>query len=254
MKPKKSYGQHFLTRPEIATRIANCIDIDTDYILEVGPGQGILTEALLKLDKPILAVEADKEMVWQLQYKYVQDLKLKIIHANFLKFNPLEDRSDQTFVLAGNFPYNISSQIIFQLIKYKEHCPLMVGMFQKELADRLLAKPGNKVYGAITVLLQLYYGGKKLFNLEPGAFHPPPKVKSSVIYLYRKASIPDINYTSFRQVVKSSFGQRRKKMRNTIGHLFSKDTVENMAVFQKRPEELSVTDFVELTKMMEVAK
>ena len=250
MKPKKSYGQHFLTRPEIADRIAACIDLDTDYILEVGPGQGILTEALLKQDKPLVAVEADKELVWKLQYKYVQDRRIRIIHADFLRFDPLKEKPSESFAILGNFPYNISSQIIFQLIRYRDHCPLLVGMFQKELADRLLAGPGNKVYGSITVLLQLFYSGRKVFNLEPGAFHPPPKVKSSVIYLKRKEEVPEVDYGNFRKIVKQAFGQRRKKMRNTIGHLFSKEIMEESHFFQQRPEELGVDEFVKLTNML----
>ena len=250
MKPKKSYGQHFLTRPEIADRIAASIDLETDYILEVGPGQGILTESLLKQDKPILAVEADKELVWQLQYKYLQNRRIRIIHGDFLRFDPSTERPSETFVLIGNFPYNISSQIIFQLIQHRSQCPLMIGMFQKELADRLLASPGNKVYGAITVLLQIFYSGRKVFNLEPGAFHPPPKVKSSVIYLKRRTDVPEVDYSKFRKIVKQAFGQRRKKMRNTIGHLYSKEIMESAKFFQQRPEELSVDEFVKLTNML----
>jgi 16S rRNA (adenine1518-N6/adenine1519-N6)-dimethyltransferase len=252
MKPRKSYGQHFLVRPEIAERIASYLEqyMDVDLIVEVGPGTGALTQHLLHYPKPILAIEADKDLIPILFNNYGHHPNLRIMHGNYLKLDVGEEYPGKTFALIGNFPYNISSQIVFSLIEYLETCPVMIGMFQKELADRLIAPPGSKTYGAISALIQLYYKGTRMFNLEPGAFNPPPKVNSSVIILERRDDSPPVNLKKYRQIVKMSFGQRRKKMRNSIGHLFSPELVAQHPFFQERPEQLGVDDFVTLVGLM----
>lgn len=252
MKARKSYGQHFLVQPGAAEEISDALTafLDVDMIVEIGPGMGALTKHLVSHPKPIVAVEADRDLIPLLNNNFGNHPNLKIIHADFLKFNVVEQYPDKRFALIGNFPYNISSQIIFSLIHYREFCPVLVGMFQKELADRLIAGPGSKTYGVISALVQLFYKGSRNFNLEPGAFNPPPKVRSTVITLTRREDTPEVDYKVYRQVVKMAFGQRRKKLRNTIGHLFDKELVNTHAYFQERPEQLGVDDYVALVSMM----
>lgn len=252
MKAKKSYGQHFLIQPGAAERIADCLeDYTFDYVVEVGPGLGALTKHLVDIPKPIVAVEADKSVIPILYNNFGNHPNLDIVHADFLRYNVTENNPDQEFALIGNFPYNISSQIIFSLIGYRDKCPVMVGMFQKELADRVIAPPGSKTYGVISALAQLFFNGKRVFNLEPGAFNPPPKVKSTVIILERRTDSPEVDYKTYRRLVKMSFSQRRKKLRNTIGQFFSDDIVESNPYFQERPEQLGVDDFVTLVNLLE---
>ncbi len=245
---KKSLGQHFLTNPEIAARIAQAIPEScvVDNLIEVGPGGGILTQHLLHTGKTVHSVELDHSLIPELQRRFASASNLELVQGNFLKMD-LTELSSSPFVIIGNFPYNISSQIIFKMLDYREDCPMMIGMFQKELADRLLAPPGSKTYGVISVLLQFYYEGERLFNLSPGAFFPPPKVKSTVIRLTRKAEHPDVDYKAFRKIVKQAFLSRRKKMRNTIGSYFDEAFRDSEPLFQQRPEQLSVEDFVYLT-------
>ncbi len=251
MKARKSYGQHFLIEPGAAERIADLLvdHPNIEQIVEVGPGMGALTKHLLPHSKRLIAVEADKHLLPFLFNHYGQYPNLKIVHANFLKLELNEQCGDDEFIIIGNFPYNISSQIIFKLIEYRAQCPALIGMFQKELADRLIAEPGSKTYGVISALVQLFYTGERIFNLDPGAFNPPPKVKSTVIRLNRKEHFPKVDYKKYRTLVKLAFGQRRKKMRNTIGHMFSKETIKSHKFFQERPEQLSVEDFIELVQM-----
>lgn len=253
MKAKKSYGQHFLIQPGAAERISDCLKDydDIDYIVEVGPGLGALTKHLVSYPKPILAIEADKGVIPILYNSLGNHPNLDIVHADFLRYHVTEKYPDKRFALIGNFPYNISSQIIFALIGYRDVCPVMVGMFQKELAERVISPPGSKTYGVISALAQLFYTGKRVFNLEPGAFNPPPKVKSSVIILERRTDTPDVDYKTYRRLVKMSFSQRRKKLRNTIGQFFPADIVESNPYFQERPEQLGVDDFVTLVGLME---
>lgn len=249
MKAKKSYGQHFLNREDIAERIANSLLQvgDTKQILEVGPGKGMLTKYLQTKAAKLLVVEADRDMVGYLM-KNFPVLKEQIIAADFLKV-PINKVIPEAFCLIGNYPYNISSQILFKMLEYREQIPEMVGMFQKEVAERVVAAPGSKTYGVISVLIQAYYEGEYLFSVPKGAFSPPPKVESGVIRLTRK-STNDLgcDYKMFRRVVKQAFSQRRKMLRNTMKTFIKGSPLLTDTFFQQRPEQLSVADFVQLTQ------
>ena len=253
MKPKKSYGQHFLTSEPIAERIARSLSDAPPYdqVLEVGPGKGMLTKYLLHQDYNLKVVEADRDMVAYLQENY-PELKESIIAANFLRLNLREIMEDKPFGLIGNFPYNISSQILFKMVDFKDLIPEMVGMFQLELAERVVSPPGSKAYGVISVLVQAYYSGELLFRVKKGSFFPPPKVESAVIRMTRKEDTKlDCDEKLFKTVVKVAFSQRRKMLRNTMKSLVGKgaDLLTN-PFFQQRPEQLSVSDFVKLTQLV----
>lgn len=258
MKAKKSFGQHFLNREEIAERIANSLTVNNELghpVLEVGPGKGMLTKYLLKQYPLLKVVEADVDMV-NILHKYYPQLENRVISGDFLKVDLAAVFEGQSFSLIGNFPYNISSQIVFRMIKYRDIVPEMVGMFQKEMADRIIAKPGGKDYGIISVLAQAYYEGQTLFDVDKSCFTPPPKVQSAVIRLIRKEN-QDLGCDEglFRQVVKTSFNQRRKMLRNTLKPLFPEgSTALEDAFFQKRPEQLSLADFVAVTRQVEALK
>lgn len=253
MKAKKSYGQHFLTSEVISERIANSLSLSETYndVLEVGPGQGMLTKYLLEKDYNLKVVEADRDMVAYLEAHYPQ-LAPNIVSKDFLKMR-LEEEMGENFAIIGNFPYNISSQIVFKMLACRQFVPEMVGMFQKEMAERIVAKPGNKTYGVISVLTQAFYDGKLLFNVKPGSFNPPPKVMSAVIRLTRKADYENLgcNHKRFRQIVKLSFGQRRKMLRNTMKSLVKGHSILEAPIFRQRPEQLSVQDFIELTNQID---
>lgn len=251
MKAKKSYGQHFLTNESFAERIAEGFALPHERVLEVGPGKGMLTKYLLKKDWILKMVEADHDMVGYLQ-KFYPQIGNAIIEGDFLKVNLEQVFEGQAFGLIGNFPYNISSQIVFKMVASRQLVAEMVGMFQKEMADRIIARPGNKDYGVISVLTQAFYEGNLLFRVSKGNFNPPPKVESAVIRLQRKAKLQlDCDENLFRQVVKTTFGQRRKMLRNTLKPFISDDSLLEDAFFQKRPEQLSVDDFIALTQKIE---
>ncbi len=251
MRAKKSYGQHFLTSDQTANRIAHFLDRKEglDNVLEIGPGQGMLTQFLIPQGFNLSVVEADRDMVKILTDKYPE---LDIIFLDFLKLNLHKVFDGKPFYIIGNFPYNISSQIVFKMINSYEMVPEMVGMFQKEMAERIIAPPGSKTYGVISVLTQAYYRGEMLMKLAPGAFNPPPKVHSAVIRLTRQG-VPKLecNHRLFRQIVKASFNQRRKMLRNTLKSFVKDKTILNEEVFQKRPEQLSVKEFEALTIKIE---
>ncbi len=253
MKPKKSFGQHFLKDESIAERIADSLSNNGTYtnLLEVGPGKGMLTKYLLEKEFDLRVVEADRDMVSYLNDFYPQ-LHGRILSQDFLKSRLEQLFEGDSFALIGNFPYNISSQIVFKMLKYRERIPEMVGMFQKELAERIVAPPGSKTYGVISVLTQAYYKGSLLFNVERGSFVPPPKVRSSVIRLERiKDQELGCEYKSFRRIVKQAFSQRRKMLRNTMKTFIKGDELLNTPTFSLRPEQLSVKDYVELTIQIE---
>ncbi len=248
---KKQYGQHFLTDESVCERITDAVKIlknETPNVLEVGPGQGVLTKYLI--DKNLNVVEIDPRMIDILQTKF--NLKNRaIINQDFLKLNlnPLFDGAP--FILIGNYPYNISSQIVFKMIDYRSRIPHMIGMFQKEVAYRFLAKEGSKVYGSISVLLQAFYEGEILFDIGPEAFNPPPKVNSAVMQLRRKDLVePICEDPLFKSVVKTSFGQRRKMLRNTLKPLVKNKNLLTKDIFMQRPEHLSLSRFIELTKLI----
>ena len=256
MKAKKSFGQHFLNNEEYAAAIADGLQLTDTYkkILEVGPGRGVLTKYLLEKVPELVVVEADRDMVFYLQ-KHFPQLQGQIIAEDFLKVPLNAFMKEESFGLIGNYPYNISSQIIFKMLEYRTQIPEMVGMFQKEVADRIIAPPGSKTYGVVSVLVKAYYDGELLFNVSKGNFTPPPKVESAVIRLVRKEDTDlGCSYKSLRQVVKQSFSQRRKMLRNTMKS-FSKDPdFLALPIMRERPEQLSLAAFVELTKEVERVK
>lgn len=256
MKAKKSYGQHFLVNETIAESIASSLQLTKDYkkVLEVGPGQGFLTKYLLKKEYELIVVEADRDMVAYLQRHY-PELKGQIISADFMKVDLGLFFEDEPFALIGNYPYNISSQILFRMLEYKAQIPEMVGMFQKEVAERVVAAPGSKIYGVVSVLVQAFYDGEFLFEVDKSEFNPPPKVQSAVIRLTRKEN-QDLgcSYKFFRAVVKQAFSQRRKMLRNTMKSFTKAPELQQDPFFQKRPEKLSVQDFVYLTNWIEQRK
>ncbi|MEZ4986746.1 MAG: 16S rRNA (adenine(1518)-N(6)/adenine(1519)-N(6))-dimethyltransferase RsmA [Saprospiraceae bacterium] len=250
MQAKKSYGQHFLTNEMYAQRIADALQWTNLYhaVLEVGPGKGMLTKYLLEKDFQLKVVEADRDMVDYLQQHYPALAPANIIAADFLKVR-LSDHFPDSFAIIGNYPYNISSQILIKTIDYRHQVPEMVGMFQKEVADRVVAQPGSKTYGVIGVLVQAFYDTQYLFTVGAGNFNPPPKVQSAVIRLARREVplVSDEVWPSFRQVVKLAFGQRRKMLRNSVKSLFPPAVLAE-AIFEKRPEQISVQEFVALAQ------
>jgi len=254
VKAKKSYGQHFLNNEAIAERIANSLihrDLYND-VVEVGPGRAMLTKYLIPEDYNLIVVEADRDMVKYLNHHYPQ-LKDYIVPQDFLKVDLNLFLNNKSFAVIGNFPYNISSQILFKVIEYKNQIPEMVGMFQKEVAERVVADPGSKIYGVTSVLIQAYYEGELLFGVSPGNFSPPPKVQSAVIRLTRKSN-QDLgcDYKLFRRIVKIAFSQRRKMLRNTMKQIIPREhPLLEDAFFRQRPERLSVADYVALTNKIE---
>jgi 16S rRNA (adenine1518-N6/adenine1519-N6)-dimethyltransferase len=248
LKAKKSYGQHFLTNENFAERIADGLVQPHTRILEVGPGKGMLTKHLLKKNVELKVVEADHDMVEYLE-KFYPQLSGNILEGDFLKSKLDEIFDNQPFALIGNFPYNISSQIVFKMLDYRPLISEMVGMFQKEMAERIIAPPGGKDYGVISILTQAFYEGKLLFQVSKGNFNPPPKVESAVIRLTRKEN-QTINYDPelFRQIVKTTFNQRRKMLRNTLKSFFKDETILEDPFFQQRPEQLSVEEYITLTQ------
>lgn len=253
VRAKKSYGQHFLTSEAIANRIAYSLERTDEYarILEVGPGQGMLTKYLLERDETIFAVEADRDMVAYLT-KHLPEVVPRLIQEDFLKVRLEEVMEHRPFALIGNFPYNISSQILLKMLAVRAYVPEMVGMFQREVAERVVAEPGSKTYGVISVFVQAFYTGTYLFTVKAGSFNPPPKVQSAVIRLSRRED-QDLGCDEklFRKVVKAAFGTRRKMLRNTMKPFLPKELLMEEAFFQQRPERLSVAQFVELTQRIE---
>ncbi len=251
MYAKKSYGQHFLKHDAIAARIADSLlqAGRTGRVLEVGPGMGMLTKHLLSNPSyTTFAVEADRDMVDFLQKNYPA-LQERLVLEDFLEMDLKKIFGEQEFCLIGNFPYNISTQILFKMLDYRAHIPEMVGMFQKEVADRVVSKPGSKVYGITSVLMQAFYRTEYLFTVERGSFNPPPKVLSAVIRLTRKDNFElGCNETLFRKMVKAAFNQRRKMLRNTLKPFFPPEKLMEDPFFEKRPETLGWEEYVRLAK------
>lgn len=252
VKPKKFLGQHFLKDLNVAKSIADTVDACPDIpILEVGPGMGVLTQFLLQKGRQVKVVEIDYESVEYLRNNHkIQENS--IIEDDFLKMH-LENVFDRNkFVLTGNYPYNISSQIFFKMLEYKEYIPCCTGMIQKEVAERIASKPGKKAYGIISVLLQAWYNIEYLFTVNENVFNPPPKVKSAVIRMTRN-NIQHLNCNEelFKRVVKTTFNQRRKTIRNSIKNITGKQVIIESEFLEKRPEQLSVDDFISLTNIVE---
>lgn len=245
---KKSLGQHFLKDESVSLRIIDELaQHPFQNLLEVGPGGGALTKHLLTINGiNLMAVELDKEKVDYLAQTY-PSLKDKIIHGSFLEIDP---PFNEPFTVVGNFPYNISTQIVFRILDWKSQVPVMIGMFQKEVAERIASKEGNKVYGVLSVLVQAFYKAEYLFDVEPQAFNPPPKVDSGVIRLARRSDVPEMkSERHFINLVKTAFGQRRKTMRNAVRGLFDAAELQD-ELFNKRAEALAVSEFAALTFRM----
>ena len=255
VKPKKFLGQHFLKDLKVAQDIADTVDVCPEIpILEVGPGMGVLTQFLLPKERNVKVVELDYESVAYLREAYPQ-LEDNIIEDDFLKMNLQRLFGGQAFVLTGNYPYNISSQIFFKMLEYKDLIPCCTGMIQKEVAERIAAGPGSKTYGILSVLIQAWYKVEYLFTVHEHVFNPPPKVKSAVIRMMRNET-HDLGCDEklFKQVVKTTFNQRRKTLRNSIKPIRGKDCqLTEDVLFNKRPEQLSVKEFIQLTNQVEQA-
>ena len=254
VRAKKSLGQHFLTDQGIAKAIVDALSTGVSPVLEVGPGMGVLTQYLLQRpDLDLKLVEIDGESVEYL-LTHFPDIQGRLLQADFLKL-PLEKFFPGSFRIIGNFPYNISSQIFFKVLDYREQVPEVVCMIQKEVAERLAAGPGSKTYGILSVLLQAWYDIEYLFTVGEGSFVPPPKVKSAVIRLSRNGRERlDCDEDLFRRVVKTSFNQRRKTIRNSLKPVLSTlpKLPDYVPYLDARPEQLSVEEFVELTRALSV--
>lgn len=253
VRAKKALGQHFLTDKNIAMAIVKALGADSPVrdVLEIGPGMGVLTQFLLKReDIDLRAVEIDDESVKYLS-KHFPDIEGKLFEADFLRLD-MNSLFDGDFRVIGNFPYNISSQIFFKILDNKDRVPEVVCMIQKEVADRIAEAPGSKVYGILSVLLQTWYDIEYVLTVGPGAFAPPPKVKSAVIRLKRNGRQGlECDEKLFLTVVKTAFNQRRKTLRNALKPLFRPDTNTSDPIFDLRAERLSVEDFIRLTSMLE---
>lgn len=252
VKAKKHLGQHFLNDENIAAAIADTLNFEGyDDVLEIGPGMGVLTKYLL--DKPITTyvIEIDTESVTYLASNFPK-LKDKIISKDFLKYNINETFEGKQFGIIGNFPYNISTQIVFRMLEYRNQIPEFSGMFQKEVAERICEKKGTKAYGILSVLVQAFYDAEYLFTVDEHVFNPPPKVKSGVLRLRRKEdfSLP-CGEKLFFTVVKTAFQQRRKTLRNSLKTLNLSDNLREETIFDLRPEQLNVQQFIELTQKIE---
>ncbi len=282
VRPKKNLGQHFLVDLDIARRIADTVD--NPYadlpVLEVGPGMGVMTQYLVKKSRPLKVVEIDRESVAYLKEHFLdskyevrdtsktspQESDLEIISGDFLRMDLTEVFDGQPFVLTGNYPYDISSQIFFKMLDNKDLIPCCTGMIQHEVALRLAAKPGNKQYGILSVLIQAWYDVEYLFTVDPSVFNPPPKVQSAVIRMVRN-HVTDLgcDWQLFRRVVKTTFNQRRKMLRVSLRQLLSNDQLSNLTTaagdaplsqnasvdLTLRPEQLTIAQFVELTNLVQ---
>jgi len=250
VKPKKSLGQHFLKDLSVAEKIASILPQSPDMpVLEIGPGTGVLTRFLQQRHSNLTVVELDRDSV-QFLNKNFPALQGKIIETDFLKID-LNKTFQTPFMVIGNYPYNISSQIFFKVLEYKDLIPYCGGMVQKEVAERLASKPGKKSYGIISALLQAWYDIELLFEVGPEVFDPPPKVRSAVILMKRNSRTElGCDSEKFRTVVKTAFNQRRKTLRNSLKSLIGdRSEIASLPVFDRRPEQLSVEEFVELTNI-----
>lgn len=251
VRPKKGLGQHFLRDLKIAQAIADTVDARAGIpILEIGPGMGVLTQYLIPKDRNLKVVELDSESVVYLKEHYPT---LNIIEGDFLKLNLKELFNGEEFVLTGNYPYNISSQIFFKMLDNMDIIPCCTGMVQREVAQRICSGPGSKAYGILSVLIQAWYDTEYLFTVDENVFDPPPKVKSAVIRLTRNNREElGCDPVLFKRIVKTSFGWRRKMLRNSLKQVVEKDTpLPECSFLDKRPEQLSVEDFILLTNLID---
>ena len=248
VKAKKHLGQHFLKDLNIAQKIADTLSLaNYKKVVEIGAGMGVLTQFLLKKDTEVYVVEIDKESVVYLEAHY-PELRGKIIADDFLKYD-IVGYLREPFAIIGNFPYNISTQIVFKLLELRDYVPEFSGMFQKEVAERICEREGSKTYGILSVLVQAFYEATYLFTVSEGVFNPPPKVKSGVLRLVRKPDYHlDCDEALFFTIVKTAFNQRRKTLRNSLKPLLTNESLKKNSIFDKRPEQLPWQDFVFITK------
>lgn len=249
VRAKKHLGQHFLTDENIAKNIADALTLEGyKKVLEIGPGMGVLTKYLLEKPIETYVIEIDNESVEYLNAHYFK-LHGKIISEDFLRYDITKVFGDEPFAIIGNFPYNISSQIVFRALEMRDRIPEFAGMFQKEVAERVCEKKGTKTYGILSVLTQAFYEAEYLFTVPENVFSPPPKVKSGVLRLKRKENYKlPVNEKLFFNVVKTAFNQRRKTLRNSLKTFNLSDNLKEDSIFDLRPEQLSTEDFIELTK------
>ncbi|MDK2771501.1 MAG: 16S rRNA (adenine(1518)-N(6)/adenine(1519)-N(6))-dimethyltransferase RsmA [Flavobacterium sp.] len=249
VRAKKHLGQHFLTDENIAKRIADTLTLNGyKKVLEIGPGMGVLTKYLLEKPVETFVIEIDTESVEYLEAHYLK-LRGNIISKDFLKYNLNEVFKGEPLAIIGNFPYNISSQIVFKTLEMRDQIPEFSGMFQKEVAERICEKEGSKTYGILSVLTQAFYHAEYLFTVSEHVFNPPPKVKSGVMRLIRKENYElPCDEKLFFSVVKQAFNQRRKTLRNSLKSFINSDILKEDSIFDLRPEQLSVERFIELTQ------
>ncbi len=258
VRAKKHLGQHFLKDESIAKKIAETLTMKGyENVLEIGPGTGVLTKYLLLNDINLVAMDLDSESIVYLNQNFPLEhpeilggkSSFKVIEADFLKFDLSTLFGKQPFAITGNFPYNISTQIVFKTLELRYQVPEFSGMFQREVAERICAKEGNKTYGILSVLVQAFYNAEYLFTVDPEVFDPPPKVHSGVLRLKRKDDFKlECDEKLFFRVVKTAFNQRRKTLRNSLKSLDLSDILKEDAIFDQRPEQLAVADFIGLTK------
>ncbi len=255
---KKHLGQHFLKDESIAKQIAETLSLETYVnVLEIGPGMGVLTKYLLERNMDLVAMDLDEESIVYLNHSFrlehaelfKNSNQLRIVEADFLKFDLQELFGNEQFAITGNFPYNISSQIVFKMLDMRLQIPEFSGMFQKEVALRICAEPGNKTYGILSVLVQAFYDAEYLFTVPPHVFNPPPKVDSGVLRLVRKKNLQlPCDEQLFFRVVKTAFNQRRKTLRNSLKAFNLSQNLKEDTIFDRRPEQLHVVDFITLTQ------
>ena len=252
VRAKKHLGQHFLKDESIAKQISETLILKSyKNILEIGPGMGVLTKYLVEKDVSVVAMDLDTESIHYLEENY-PNKNLEILEADFLKYDISQLFGNEQFGITGNFPYNISTQIVFKMLEWKDRIPEFTGMFQKEVAQRICEKEGSKAYGILSVLAQAFYEAEYLFTVPPTVFNPPPKVDSGVLRLTRKEdySIP-CDEKFFYRVVKTAFQQRRKTLRNSLKSFGLSDRIKEDTIFGQRPEQLSVSEFITLTQKLE---
>ncbi|WP_299433044.1 16S rRNA (adenine(1518)-N(6)/adenine(1519)-N(6))-dimethyltransferase RsmA [uncultured Aquimarina sp.] len=261
VRAKKHLGQHFLKDEDIARKIGDTLTLNNyTNVIEIGPGMGVLTKYILQKDINLIAMDLDTESIeylntnFPLEHPEIRDGKgaFKVIEADFLKYDLDTLFDNEPFAITGNFPYNISSQIVFKTLEKRARIPEFTGMFQKEVALRICEKPGSKTYGILSVLTQAFYEAEYLFTVPPSVFNPPPKVDSGVLRLIRKPiqTLP-CDEKKFYKVVKTAFGQRRKTLRNSLKTFQLTDEIKAMEILSMRPEQLNVNQFIELTLLIE---
>tara|TARA_R100000353_G_scaffold43121_1_gene34597 strand:+ start:163851 stop:164684 length:834 start_codon:yes stop_codon:yes gene_type:complete len=252
VRAKKHLGQHFLKNETIAEKISDTLTLNGyKNVLEIGPGMGVLTKYLINKNVEVIAMDLDTESIAYLEKNY-PNKNLKIVEADFLKYDLSQLFGEEQFSITGNFPYNISTQIVFKMLEWKSQIPEFTGMFQKEVAQRICEKEGSKAYGILSVITQAFYKAEYLFTVPPTVFNPPPKVDSGVLRLTRKENLKlDCNEKMFYRVVKTAFQQRRKTLRNSLKSFNLSDKLKEDAIFGQRPEQLSVSQFIALTKKLE---